>query len=139
MNNETEVIAYHQRHSRSRKNASTASHVSTGFVGLYIRVSTVDQAERYSPASQLKRLREKAAREGRHIREEDIFTDYHTGKQESRPGFDRLKERVKSGAIDSVYVYDVSRFARRTLDALKVWSEFRKYGVSLDFSFWRPR
>jgi site-specific DNA recombinase len=107
--------------------------VQTAECALYIRTSTADQGERYSPASQLKRLREKAERTGKRVREDWIFTDAHSGKLESRPEFDRMKALVRTGAPDAVYIYDVSRFARKTIDALKLAAEFKRYGVALDF------
>jgi len=103
------------------------------YAALYIRVSTADQGERYSPASQLKAMQSKAERDGATVRPDWIFTDAHSGKLESRPEFDKLKALVRTGAPDIVYVYDVSRFARKTLDALKLAAEFKRYGVALDF------
>ena len=100
---------------------------------LYIRVSTADQAERYSLLSQLKALREKAAREGFSVREDYIFVDKHTGKVASRPAFDKLNALVKTGAVGAVFIYSVDRFARNTEDALRVAREYRHYGVRLDF------
>jgi site-specific DNA recombinase len=114
------------------KKSSTAA-ADAKYAALYVRVSTADQSERYSLASQKKRLREKAEREGRVVREDWIFTDAHTGKLESRPEFDKLKALVRTGTPDTVYIYDVSRFARKTLDALKLAAEFKRYGVALDF------
>jgi hypothetical protein len=66
---------------------------------LYLRVSTTDQGERYSLPSQLKALREKAAREGYTVREDHLFVDKHTGKVATRPAFDRMNALVKSGAV----------------------------------------
>jgi site-specific DNA recombinase len=103
------------------------------YCALYVRVSTQDQGERFSPASQLKALRSKAEREGMTVRPDWIFIDAHSGKLESRPQFDKLKALVRTGAPDTVYVFDVSRFARRLLDALKLAAEFKHYGVKLDF------
>ena len=102
------------------------------FCALYIRVSTQDQGERYSPASQEKALRAKAARDGKVIREDWIFPDAHSGL-ESWPQFDRLKALVRTGAPDTVYIFDVSRFARRAMDALRLAAEFKRHGVKLDF------
>jgi DNA invertase Pin-like site-specific DNA recombinase len=116
----------------SRKTAPSAS-VQTGFCALYIRVSTADQGERFSPASQEKRLREKAAREGKLVREDYIFRDFHTGKSTERPGFDKLRKLVQKRLVDSVFVFDVSRFARNTVDALLLHNEFKRVGTKLDF------
>ena len=105
----------------------------TGRAAAYIRVSTTDQGERYSPASQLKALREKAARAGKIIPDEWVFSDAHSGKLSSRPAFDKLKAVVKTGGPDAVFIYDVSRFARKTMDALWLAAEFKRHGVGLDF------
>jgi site-specific DNA recombinase len=100
---------------------------------LYVRVSTADQGERFSLTSQLKALRSKAEREGYRVREDWIFKDAHSGKLESRPEFDKLKALVRTGAPGAVFIFDVSRFARRVLDALKLAAEFKRYEVKLDF------
>jgi DNA invertase Pin-like site-specific DNA recombinase len=105
----------------------------TGDCAIYIRVSTLDQGERYSLPSQLKRLREKAEREGYRVREDWIFVDRHTGKLESRPAFDKLKALVRTGAPAAAYIFDVSRFARKALDALWLAADFKRHGVQLGF------
>ena len=115
-----------------KKSAQTPK-VPSGRAAAYIRVSTADQGERYSLPSQLKALRDKAARSGKTIPDEWIFQDAHTGKLDSRPAFDRLKALVKTGAPDVVYIFDVSRFARKAMDALWLAAEFKRYGVGLDF------
>jgi site-specific DNA recombinase len=117
----------------STKNAKMQPAAGVKYSAIYIRVSTQDQGERYSPASQEKALRAKAERDGRTVREDWIFTDAHSGKLESRPYLDKLRALVKTGAVDTVYVFDVSRFARKTYDALKLAAEFKQYGAGLDF------
>ena len=86
----------------------SAARVASGYCAIYVRVSTADQGDRYSLRSQLKRLREEAEREGKHVREDWIFVDKHTGKLESRPAFDSLKTLVKTGAPDMVLIFDLS-------------------------------
>ena len=98
-----------------------------------MRVSTADQGERYSLDSQLDRIRRKAKDDNTRIRDEWIFRDCHTGKLASRPDFDALKALVRTSQPDAVYIYDVSRFARKTLDALWLKAEFKRYGVELRF------
>jgi site-specific DNA recombinase len=106
---------------------------NTRLAALYIRVSTADQGERFSLPSQLKALREKAAREGFSVREDLIFVDKHTGKVASRPAFDRMNSLVKTGMISAVFAYSVDRFSRKTEDALRLVREYKKHGVRLDF------
>ena len=102
---------------------------------LYARVSTLDQGERYSLPSQLAALKAKAARDGCLTRADLVFVDKHTGKEISRPEFDRMNALIKSGAHRGhrAYIFSVDRFARRTEDALRLAREYAKYGVKLDF------
>lgn len=118
---------------KNEKSKTTRKQAVSGRAAAYVRVSTTDQGERYSPASQLKALHEKAQRAGRTIPDEWIFSDAHSGKLSSRPAFDKLKALVRTGAPDCVYVYDVSRFARKAMDALWLAAEFKRHGVGLDF------
>jgi DNA invertase Pin-like site-specific DNA recombinase len=104
------------------------------YCALYIRVSTTDQGERYSPASQERRLREKAAAEGCIVREEWIFRDQMSGKTTARPGFERLRELVKTGAVAAVFVFSVDRLARKLMDAAIIAAEFKRHGATLDFA-----
>jgi|SRR6516225_5765969 DNA invertase Pin-like site-specific DNA recombinase len=97
---------------------STATDIKT--CALYCRVSTTDQGERFSLPSQLKALKEKAAREGFTVREDYIFVDQHTGKVASRPAFDRMNSLVKSSMVSAIFAYSVDRFSRKTEDALRL-------------------
>lgn len=99
----------------------------------YIRVSTADQGERYSPISQKQKLLAKAANEGYTVLPEHIFEDHHTGKETARPQFERLRALVKAGGIDAVLVLCVDRFSRKVHDAAFVAAEFQRYGCTLDF------
>ena len=104
-----------------------------GYCAVYIRVSSADQGERFSLPSQLKADLRKAASLNYRVKREHIFIDTHTGKKEKRPGFDKVRALVKTGAIKSVIIYSVDRFSRRTVHTLTVIAEFKQYGVKLDF------
>jgi site-specific DNA recombinase len=104
-----------------------------GYAAIYIRVSTTDQGERYSPASQIKANLKKAASLNYRVKREHIFWDTHTGKKEKRPGFDKVRALVKTGAIKSVIIFSVDRFSRRTIHTWTVIAEFKQHGVKLDF------
>jgi site-specific DNA recombinase len=116
-----------------RRSEKPVSGGEAKYAALYARVSTQDQGTRFSLPSQLKALREKAAREGYSVREDFIFVDKHTGKVASRPEFDRMNALVKTGAVGAVLIFSVDRFARRTEDALRLSREYKHYGVKLDF------
>jgi DNA invertase Pin-like site-specific DNA recombinase len=100
---------------------------------IYIRVSTLDQGERYSPITQEKALRAKAERDGWRVRPEYVFVDKHSGKISSRPAFDEMHKLARSGRIGAVLVFNIDRFARKTADALRLATELKNFGVLLDF------
>lgn len=118
---------------KNEKSKTTRKQAVSGRAAAYIRVSTADQGERFSLPSQLKALHTLAARHGKTIPPEWIFTDSHTGKLADRPAFDKLKALVRTGVPDAVYIYDHSRFARKTLDWLMLAGQFKRHGVALDF------
>jgi DNA invertase Pin-like site-specific DNA recombinase len=104
-----------------------------GYAAIYVRVSSVDQGERYSLPSQLKADLKKAASLNYRVKREHIFVDTHSGKREKRPGFDKVRALVKTGAIKGVIIYSVDRFSRRTVHTLTVIAEFKQHGVKLHF------
>jgi len=99
--------------------------------GLYIRVSTKDQALKYSPDVQRSILSKKAEDDGVTVREEHILLDKQTGTNSDRPGFERMQALAQSGAIQIVYVMSVDRFARNTEDALRVARLLKEWRVRL--------
>jgi site-specific DNA recombinase len=100
---------------------------------IYIRVSTVDQGERYSPGSQKAKLLDKARHDGYTVPPEWIFIDKHTGKDTARPDFERMRRLVKTGAPKAAFALGVDRLARKVADAAVVAAEFKRYGCILDF------
>jgi DNA invertase Pin-like site-specific DNA recombinase len=113
--------------------AITALTLRNRYAALYIRVSTTDQGERYSPGSQQAKLLAKAAADGLTVRPEHIFIDKHTGKETARPAFERLRALVRSGAVQVVLVLCVDRFSRKVHDAAMVAAEFKRHNCLLDF------
>jgi DNA invertase Pin-like site-specific DNA recombinase len=87
----------------------------------YIRVSDERQDE-YSPDSQLKKIREYAAKEGYMIPEEYIFYDDGiSGRSvKKRDDFKRMIAIAKEKAhpFDKIYVWKFSRFARNQEEAI---------------------
>ena len=81
----------------------------------------------------MRQLLLKAARDGYRVRRDHIFIDTHTGKIANRPAFDAMKALVKRGGVKAVLIYNVDRLARKTLDALTLATEFKRYGAKLDF------
>jgi DNA invertase Pin-like site-specific DNA recombinase len=103
------------------------------YAALYIRVSTADQGERYSPGSQKQKCLEKARVDGYQVRPEHVFIDKHTGKEAERPAFEKLRALVKTGAVQAVFALGIDRLARKVVDAAIVAAEFKRHGAVLDF------
>ena len=83
---------------------------------LYIRVSTLDQAQ--GAESQARALNEWCTRNN--IIDFETFTDHGvSGAKESRPALDKMMERVKNLEAEQVIVFAFSRFARSTMHLLK--------------------
>jgi DNA invertase Pin-like site-specific DNA recombinase len=100
----------------------------------YIRVSDERQDE-YSPTSQLKKVREYAAKEGYVIPDEYVFyDDCISGKSTAKRGdFNRMMSVAtdKSHPFDKIYVWRFSRFARSQEDAIVCKSILSKHKVSV--------
>ncbi|MGN1082700.1 MAG: recombinase family protein, partial [Candidatus Avispirillum sp.] len=100
----------------------------------YVRVSDERQDE-YSPDSQLKKIKEYAAKEGCLIPEEYVFYDDGiSGKSaKRRDSFNRMiaLAKDKSHPFDVIYVWKFSRFARNQEESMVYKNLLRKKGVSV--------
>ena len=100
----------------------------------YIRVSDERQDE-YSPDSQLKKIREYAAKEGYTIPDEYVFYDDGiSGKStKKRDDFNRMIAiaKEKTHPFDVIYVWKFSRFARNQEESMVYKNLLRKKGVSV--------
>ena len=100
----------------------------------YIRVSDERQDE-YSPDSQLKKIRENAARDGYMIPEEYVFYDDGiSGKSaRKRDDFNRMIAiaKEKTHPFDVIYVWKFSRFARNQEESMVYKNLLAKKGVTV--------
>lgn len=100
----------------------------------YIRVSDERQDE-YSPDSQLKKIREYAAKEGYMIPDEFVFYDDGiSGKSvKKRDDFNRMiaLAKEKTHPFDVIYVWKFSRFARNQEESIVYKSLLAKHNVSV--------
>jgi DNA invertase Pin-like site-specific DNA recombinase len=100
----------------------------------YIRVSDERQDE-YSPDSQLKKIREYAAKEGYMIPDEYVFYDDGiSGKStKRRDDFNRMIAiaKEKTHPFDVIYVWKFSRFARNQEESMVYKNLLRKKGVTV--------
>ena len=100
----------------------------------YIRVSDERQDE-YSPDSQLKKIREYAAREGYYIPDEYVFYDDGiSGRTAKKRGdFNRMigMAKEKDHPFETIFVWKFSRFARNQEEAMVYKNLLRKHGTSV--------
>lgn len=100
----------------------------------YIRVSDERQDE-YSPDSQLKKIRENAAKDGVYIPDEYVFYDDgisgRTAKK--RDDFNRMiaMAKEKNHPFETIFVWKFSRFARNQEEAILYKNLLRKNNVSV--------
>lgn len=100
----------------------------------YIRVSDERQDE-YSPDSQLKKIREYAAREGYQIPDEYVFYDDGiSGKStKKRDDFNRMVAIAseKTHPFEAIFVWKFSRFARNQEESIAFKNYLKKRGVTV--------
>ena len=100
----------------------------------YIRVSDERQDE-YSPDSQLKKIREYAAKEGYYIPDEYVFYDDGiSGRTAKKRGdFNRMigMAKERDHPFETIFVWKFSRFARNQEEAMVYKNLLRKNGISV--------
>ena len=99
---------------------------------IYARMSTEGQDGELSLGSQIDHCRKLAHDKGAEIAAQ--FTDVASGGDDNRDGFQnaiKLAE-LKTNRIDSVLVYDLSRFTRNPEDFYDYYGRLKRAGVSLD-------
>jgi site-specific DNA recombinase len=103
-------------------------------VALYARVSSVQQAEAHTVASQVAALRERVASDGLTVSEAMQFLDEgYSGATLIRPALERLRDVVAAGSVDRLYVHSPDRLARKYAYQVLLVDEFRRAGVEVIF------
>jgi site-specific DNA recombinase len=97
-------------------------------IGLYARVSTEDQAERYGLAAQLRELRAKAGEPAL-----EFIDDGVSGATLERSGLDRLREAARRSQLDRLLILDPDRLSRRLVHQLLLLDELKRHGVAVEF------
>jgi site-specific DNA recombinase len=96
----------------------------------YIRESTEEQGQGFSPDAQRERIREFAPENDLELIGE--YCDFHSGwrKSAARPDFQRLMADAAEGRFDVVLVFHTSRFARNQVEARRYKQMLReKLGI----------
>jgi site-specific DNA recombinase len=103
-------------------------------VALYARVSSDQQTEQGTIASQVAALEARILQDGLPLEPDRRFIDEgYSGATLVRPALERLRDAVAAGAVDRVYVHSPDRLARRYAYQVLVIDEFRRLGVEILF------
>jgi site-specific DNA recombinase len=99
-----------------------------------LRVSTNRQTQAQTIDQQLERLRSHLDLQGESQLADNMFRDEgYSGANLSRPGLDRLRDRVKSGVIDRVVLTSPDRLARNYVHQMVLIEEWERCGCKVEF------
>ena len=103
-------------------------------VAIYARVSSDQQTQAGTIASQIEALHERVAKENLRLEQEYSFIDDgYTGSTFLRPALERLRDAAAAGAIDRVYVHSPDRLARKYAYQVLLVDELEQCGAEVVF------
>jgi site-specific DNA recombinase len=101
---------------------------------IYARVSSDQQAQENTIASQVEALRRRVREDGLDLEESLCFIDEgHSGAVLIRPALERLRDQVAARLIDRLYVHSPDRLARKFAYQILLMEEFQRAEVSVVF------
>lgn len=108
--------------------------MNTPQIAIYARVSSEQQAEAQTIASQVAALQERVASEGLTVPSAMQFLDEgYSGATLVRPALERLRDVVAARAVDRLYMHSPDRLARKYAYQVLLVDEFRRAGVEVVF------
>jgi site-specific DNA recombinase len=103
-------------------------------VALYARVSSQQQANAQTIASQVAALKARLASDGFRFEEELCFLDDgYSGSTLFRPALERLRDQAAAGSFDRLYVHSPDRLARAYAYQVLLVDELKRHGIELVF------
>jgi site-specific DNA recombinase len=103
-------------------------------VAIYVRVSTRQQVRTQTIEEQLERLQAHVTAQGWTLDARHIFRDDgYTGASLRRPGLDRLRDAVATGAVDGVLLTSPDRLARNYVHQVLLLEELGRGGCAIAF------
>jgi site-specific DNA recombinase len=103
-------------------------------VALYARVSSQQQVEANTIASQVEALRARIQADGLRVEAEACFLDEgYSGGTLLRPALERLRDQAAAGALDRLYVHSPDRLARNYALQVLLLDEWHRAGVEVFF------
>src|SRR5438093_8575577 len=108
--------------------------MSSTQIAIYARVSSDQQAEAQTVASQVAAVRERVAAEGLALPDAMQFIDEgYSGATLVRPALERLRDVIAARAVDRLYIHSPDRLARKYAYQVLLVDEFRRAGVEVIF------
>jgi site-specific DNA recombinase len=103
-------------------------------VAMYARVSSDQQAQAQTIASQVAALRARVTADGCVLLPEWEFIDEgYSGATVVRPGLERLRDLCASGGVERLYVHSPDRLARKYAYQVLLIDEFHRLGIEVVF------
>ena len=102
----------------------------TNRVAIYVRVSTQFQVDKDSLQVQKRELTAYAELV-LGIKDHEVFEDPgYSGKDTSRPAYQRMMARLRSGEFSHLLVWKIDRISRNLLDFAQMYEELKRIGVT---------
>ncbi len=108
--------------------------MDTMHAAIYARVSSEQQAEANTIASQLAALQARVAADGLALPADYQFIDEgYSGATLVRPALERLRDLVAAGGVERLYVHSPDRLARKYAYQVLLMDELQRAGVEVIF------
>jgi site-specific DNA recombinase len=108
--------------------------MSTVQVAIYARVSSEQQADAHTIASQVAALHARVAADGLVLpRERQFLDEGYSGATLVRPALERLRDLAAAGGLDRLYVHSPDRLARKYAYQVLLLDEWQHAGVEVVF------
>lgn len=102
--------------------------------GIYARVSSDQQADDGTIASQLAALRKRAEEDGCDLASErEFIDDGYSGASLVRPALERVRDVAAMGGLDRLYVHSPDRLARKYAYQVLLIDEMKRFNVEVVF------
>ena len=99
----------------------------------YSRISSVQQQDGTSLASQEMRCKEQAEKDGYTVPERLMFREQASGADLNRDVLYQVRRAAQEKQFDALYVYEIDRLSREPVDLTSLLREFNENGVWLVF------
>src|ERR1700730_13501366 len=120
--------------SPSTHSLSSPRSPASARVALYARVSSQQQANAQTIASQVAALQARIASEGLRLEKELCFLDDgYSGSTLFRPALERLRDQAAACSFDRLYVHSPDRLARAYAYQVLLVDELKRHGIELVF------